>query len=137
MLYHIVCLAKYRKAVFTEPVVYTLKQSCFGIAARYEIHFVEIGADEDYVHFLTQSVPMMLPKAMAQTINGITAQEIFKYHREVRKILWGGKFWTKGYYIAMVGARGSESVIAAYVKNQGKQYTQFHRDQPTLFERLA
>ena len=66
------------------------------MAARYEIHFVEIGADEDHVHFLTQSVPMMLPKAMVQTIKSITAREIFKYHSEVRKLLWGGQFWTKG-----------------------------------------
>ena len=137
MLYHIVCPAKYRKEVFSESVVHTLKQVCFGIEARYEIHFVEIGADEDHVHFLTQSVPMMLPKAIVQTIKSITAREIFKYHSEVRKLLWGGQFWTKGYYIATVGARGNESVIASYVKNQGKQYTQYYRNQPTLFDGIA
>lgn len=66
------------------------------------------------------------------------SREISKYHREVRKLLWGGQFWTKGYYIATVGAGDNESVIAAYVKNQGKQYIQYHRDQQqTLFERLA
>ena len=139
MLYHIVCPAKYRREVFSESVVHTLKQVCFGITARYEIHFVEIGADDDHVHFLTQNVPMMLPKAMVQTIKSITAREIFRYHREVKKMkmLWGGEFWTKGYYIATVGARGNETVIADYVKNQGKQYTLYHRDQPTLFEGLA
>ncbi len=37
-----------------------------GIAERHEIHFVEIGADEDHVHFLVQSVPVMSPKAICE-----------------------------------------------------------------------
>ena len=137
MLYHVVCPAKYRRDVFSEPVVHTLKQVCFGISNTYEIHFVEIGADEDHIHFLTQSIPMMLPKAMVQTVKSITAKQIFKFHPDVKKKLWGGHLWTEGSYIATVGARGNETVIAEYVKNQGKNYVQFHRDQPTLFEGLA
>ena len=134
------CPAKYRREVFCKLVVHSARsRSVFGITARYEIHFVEIGADDDHVHFLTQNVPMMLPKAMVQTIKSITAREIFRYHREVKKMkmLWGGEFWTKGYYIATVGARGNETVIADYVKNQGKQYTLYHQDEATLFEGLA
>ena len=137
LLYHIVCPAKYRRDIFTEPVVHTLKQVCFGIAVSYEIHFLEIGADEDHVHFLTQTVPMMLPSAMVQTIKSITAKRIFKFHPEVKQKLWGGALWTKGYYLSTVGAHGNEKVIADYVKNQGKQYVQYHKNHPTLFEGLA
>ena len=96
LLYHIVCPAKYRRDVFSDGVVHTLKQVCFGIAVSYEINFLEIGADEDHVHFLTQTVPMMLPSAMVQTIKSITAKRIFKFHPEVKQKLWGGEFWTKG-----------------------------------------
>jgi putative transposase len=49
LVYHIVCPAKYRRKVFTEAVENTLKDVCRGIAERHEIHFVEIGADEDHV----------------------------------------------------------------------------------------
>jgi len=34
--------------------------------------------------------------------------------------LWGGEFWTDGYYIATVGNRGSKQTIQNYVKNQGR-----------------
>ena len=90
LLYHVVCPAKYRRDVFTQEVEGTLKDVCVGIGERYEINFVEIGADEDHVHFLIQSVPMMRPKDIVQKTKSITAREIFSRHPEVRKKLWGG-----------------------------------------------
>lgn len=134
VLYHVVCPAKYRRVVFSDEVTQTLKSVCLEIALRFEITYVEIGSDDDHVHFLIQSVPMMLPKRIVQITKSITAREIFKRHPEVKKKLWGGEFWTKGYYINTVGKYGNETVIANYVKNQGKKYTQIHRDQLTLFE---
>lgn len=50
----------------------------------------------------------------------MTARRIFAEHPEVKKKLWGGEFWSDGYYIATVGKFNSESVIAEYVKDQGK-----------------
>ena len=134
LLYHIVCPAKYRRKVFTEEVEETLKQVCMEIAQRHEIHFVEIGADEDHVHFLVQSVPVMSPKAIVQIIKSITAREIFRTHTEVKKMLWGGKFWTSGYYANSVGQDGYEKVIREYVQKQGRTYHQIHRGQLTLFD---
>ena len=133
LLYHIVCPAKYRKKVFTKAVEQTLKEVCEGISQRYEIHFVEIGADENHVHFLVQSVPMYSPKKIVNTIKSITAIQIFKQHPEVKEILWGGKFWTSGYYINTVGQYGNADMIKNYVKNQGKSYKQIHRHQLRLF----
>ena len=114
----------------------TLKDVCLEIGKRYEIHFVEIGSDEDHVHFLLQSVPNMLPSRMVQTIKSITAKEIFQRHREVKQWLWGGQFWTSGYYLNTVGRHGNEDVIARYVKEQGKTYQQLYRNQPSLFDGL-
>ena len=68
LLYHFVCPAKYRKKIFTESVEQSLKEVCAQIEVVYEIRFVEIGADQDHVHFLVQSVPMQSPKKIIQTI---------------------------------------------------------------------
>ncbi len=110
-----------------------MKKACVEISERYEIHFVEIGTDEDHVHFLLQSVPMMRASDMVKKIKSITAREIFSEHPEVRKILWGGQFWTSGYYINTVGQYANEKVISEYVKSQGQPYHQIHRGQLALF----
>jgi len=135
LMYHIVCRAKYRRVVFTPAVDQKLSETCLEIAKRYEIEFLEIGTDNDHVHFLVQSVPMMSPKEIVQTIKSITAKEIFRACPEVKKKLWGGAFWTDGYFISTVGKHGTESVIKQYIQNQGaeSQYEQHYKEQFKLF----
>ena len=134
LLYHIVCPAKYRRDVFTQEVEETLKDVCVGISQRYEINFVEIASDEDHVHFLVQTVPMMRPKDVVQKTKSITAREIFRRHPEVRRKLWGGQFWTSGYYMNTVGQYANEKVIREYVSKQGKKYHKIYQGQLRLFE---
>lgn len=75
------------------------------------------------MHFLVQSVPTYSPKKIVQIIKSITAREIFRQCPEVKEKLWGGEFWSDGYYIGTVGKHGDESKIGNYVKNQGgKEY---------------
>ncbi len=119
LLYHLVCPTKYRKAVVTADVDEKLKEICADIALRYEIEFLEIGTDSDHVHFLVQSVPTYSPTKIVRTIKSITAKEIFRQMPEVKKQLWGGEFWSDGYYISTVGAHSSEEAMKSYVKNQG------------------
>ena len=136
LLYHLVCPAKYRKAVFRlhNQVEETLKGICIEIEKRYDIHFVEIGVDANHVHFLIQSVPMLCPTNIAKMVKSITAREVFQKVPDVKKDLWGGEFWTKGYYINTVGKSANEKAIAEYVRNQGLEYTQIYRNQLKLFE---
>lgn len=136
MIYHIVCPTKYRRVVISEQVDETIKDTCLEIAKRYDLHFLEIGTDNDHVHFLVQSVPMFLPKSIVQTIKSITAREVFKRNPEVKNQLWGGAFWTSGYFINTVGRAGSEQAVTEYVRNQGreKEYTKLHSAQLNLFD---
>lgn len=136
IIYHLVCPAKYRQIVFqkVEGIDEELRSICLEIEKRYDIFFLEIGTDKDHVHFLIQSVPMISPKKITQIVKSITAREVFKKKPETRKLLWGGEFWTKGYYINTVGAKGNENQIANYVKNQGLEYNQIHKNQIKLFE---
>jgi len=132
LLYHAVCPTKYRRAVITEEVEAVLRRVCFDISNRYEITFLEIGADSDHVHFLVQSVPTYTPKKIVQTIKSITAREVFLRVPSVKQQLWGGAFWSSGYYIDTVGRHGSEDVIRRYVAGQGRQqeYRQLHAQHP-------
>jgi REP element-mobilizing transposase RayT len=125
IIYHIVCPAKYRRMIITEEVDKTLCEVCQGIEARFEIKFLEIGSEEDHVHFLVQSVPTKSPTEIVITIKSLTAKKIFEEHPEVKKALWGGKFWTAGYYVGTVGEHGTEKVIAEYVRNQGRKVERY------------
>jgi len=127
IMYHIVCPAKYRRSVITKEVDEKLKEVCQGIEDRYEIKFLEIGTEKDHVHFLVQSVPAYSPASIVQKIKSITARKIFEACPEVKKALWGGEFWTRGYYVGTVGEHGDEQTISRYVRNQGRKPEEYEK----------
>jgi REP element-mobilizing transposase RayT len=136
LLYHFVCPAKYRRVVFSKAIDESLKDICLEITKRYEIRFLEIGVDKDHVHFLIQSIPRMSPSQIMRMVKSLTAREIFKKHPEVKEKLWGGEFWTDGYFVNTVSKFGDEASISRYVRDQGveKDYKVLHSEkQLTLF----
>ena len=135
LLYYIVCPAKYRRAVFSGEVDAALREICLEIAARYEIQCLEIGTDQDHVHFLVQTIPAYSPTKVVRVIKSLTAREIFRRVPAVKKYLWGGEFWSDGYYISTVGRHGSEGEVQRYIATQGRQkeYVKLHTQQLRLF----
>ena len=117
LLYHLVFPSKYRRKIFTKEIEETLVNICKEIAERYEINFLEIGNDEDHVHFLIQGIPKMPVSRIVQIVKSITARELFSKHPEIKKMLWGGHLWTSGFYANTVGQYASEDTIKKYVKN--------------------
>ena len=135
LIYHIVCPTKYRRVVINKDVEKTIKETCEGIEDRFEINFLEIGMEGDHVHFLIQSVPMYSPTKIVTTIKGNISKQVFETHPEVKKQLWGGEFWSDGYFVSTVSKYGNEETITEYVKNQGteKDYKQMMKKQLELF----
>jgi putative transposase len=129
LLYHLVFPAKYRRAVFDESVDAVLKEVCLDIERRYEIKFVEIGVDRAHVHFLVQSVPTYSVTKLVTMVKSLTAREVLKRCPQVKQQLWGGEFWSDGYFASTVGKHGDEGMIARYVQNQGNDYLKLHRDE--------
>ena len=118
--------AKYRLVVFDVSVDQVLREVCLDIEKRYQIKFLEIGTDEDHVHFLVQSVPTYSVTKIVTTIKSVTARQIFRLCPEVKKKLWGGEFWSDGYFASTVVKHGDEGTIAKYVQNQGNSYEKLH-----------
>ena len=133
LLYHLVFPVKYRREVIDGVISESIKEVCLKIGERYEIQFIEIGTDEDHVHFLVQSVPTMSVSNIVRTIKSLTAREVFKNYPEVKRDLWGGNFWTSGFYANTVGMYGNKEVIKKYVENQGKKYKPIHSEQLNIW----
>ena len=128
LLYHLVFPAKYRRAVIDPQVDEVVKEVCLAIERRYQIKFLEIGTDEDHVHFLLQSAPTYSVTKIVTLVKSLTAREVFERCPQVKKQLWGGEFWTDGYFASTVGKHGNERMIGTYVKQQGQTYKKLHED---------
>ncbi len=102
-----------------EEVTEIIKETSIGIEERYEIEMEAIGSDKNHIHLLCSAHPKLAPGKIVQIFKSITAREIFWRKPIIRKELWGGEFWTAGYYVATVGERANWNTVEAYVKKQG------------------
>ena len=104
--YHIVFPVKYRKALLNVKVEKKILEIAYEISLRYQIEFEQIGCDGNHIHVLCSFHPKYSVGEVVRKFKSITAREVFKAYPELRKDLWGGEFWTDGYYVATVGERG-------------------------------
>jgi len=118
--YHIVFPVKYRKALVDTEVTAIIQETAEGISERYAIEMEAIGCDKDHIHLLCGAHPKVAPGRIVQIFKSITAREIFRRKPFVKKELWGGEFWTDGYYVSTVGERGDWDTVERYVQKQGK-----------------
>jgi REP element-mobilizing transposase RayT len=96
IIYHYACPAKYRRVVVSEAVDSAIKSTCEELKKRFEMRFLEIGADRDHVHFLIQTTPKRSASQIIRIVKSITAREVFMKYPEV----------------SIVGKNANETVIA-------------------------
>ena len=118
--YHLVFPVKYRKALLDEAVTAIIEETAAEIAARFPIEMEAIGTDKNHIHLLCSAHPKMALGRIVQIFKRITAREIFRRKPAVKRVLWGGEFWTDGYYVATVGERANWQTVERYVQRQGQ-----------------
>ena len=118
--YHIVFPVKYRKALLVHDIPLAINRIAKEIEQRYDIEFEKLGTDQDHIHILTSFPPKYSGSDVVRIFKSITAKELFKQFPSLKKDLWGGEFWSDGFYMATVSERGNWSVVEQYVTNQGK-----------------
>ena len=132
LVYHLVCVVKYRRDVLTESVTNTIVNVCMEIQEKYGINFIEIGTDVNHIHYLLQTPPKYSPTQIVTMIKSLTARIVFEMNPEVKTKLWGGEFWSDGYWMVTVSQNISEKVIKEYVRNQGNgKYKVAHKKDDT------
>ncbi len=119
MHYHVVFPVKYRKALLDQKITECIKETALGIQERYDMEIEQIGTDGNHIHLLCGSHPKYAPGSLVRVFKSLSAKQLFLQFPQLKKELWGGEFWSDGYYIATVGSRGNWSVVEQYVKKQG------------------
>ena len=119
--YHIQITVKYRKAVLDGGVQKVMRGTVAGLKERYAIDVSEIGFDQNHVHLLCQFLPKYSGGAVVRLLKSLTAKDVFHFILSIKKELWGGEFWTDGYYIGTISNKGNKTVIEKYIRNQGRE----------------
>lgn len=121
LMYHFVWIPKYRHKVFKEPYRGVLKDIIRKVGYDYNINIKELELPVDHIHMIVKSEPKVSPSHIMQVIKSISAREFFELYPSIKKrYFWGGKLWTKSYFVESIG-NANEETIRRYVKNQLRQ----------------
>jgi putative transposase len=126
IFYHIVFLPKYRRKVLTdEDIDKELKETIKKMAYVHEWGIVEMETDRDHIHVFLSAPPRYSPSEIVKLIKTWTQRRLFeKFPKAVKRYLWGGKFWCRGYYVSTVNDKTTREEIRKYVRNQKKKERQ-------------
>lgn len=119
--YHIQLTIKYRRSVLMPKVEGVIREALSAISERYAIEISEAGFDQNHIHLLARFLPKYSGGQVIRLLKSITAKAVFANAPEVKQTLWGGEFWTDGYYIATISGHGNRTVIENYIRNQGRE----------------
>ena len=103
----------------------SLKKTFQEIAERYGFDIDTMGVQDDHVHLFLSAPPRYSPAGIVQIIKSISAKVVFRQFPEVREQLWGGEFWSDGYFVRSVGDKVTSEVIRRYIKYQQQEQLSF------------
>ncbi len=119
--YHIQLTIKYMRSLFDKEIEQEMLEIMDGFKERYYIDIQTVGYDKNHVHLLCRFLPKYSGGEVIRLIKSITSRLLFRKFPEIKRQLWGGEFWSDGYYIGTVSGRGDKGVIENYIKNQGRE----------------
>ena len=121
--YHLVWVPKYRKHILVDEVAQYTKEVFQQIADEYGFWIDTMEVMEDHVHVFIEVPPKYSPAEVVQILKSISARQVFKKFRKLRKQLWSGKLWSDGYFARSVGDKVTADIIRRYIEYQAREHT--------------
>ncbi len=128
--YHFQFTPKYRRKIFLYGKV---RRLCEALIRR-KAHQLGVTAESiefgpDHVHIFVTNCRKYSVSDLAFHFKGSTSYYIRKHAwNEVRNMLWGGSFWSDGYFYESVGRVTSDSIKYYIERQQGKHWEGFDHD---------
>ncbi len=117
---HLVFVAKYRRNVFTEKMLKRIEEIFKETCIQMDAELIEFGGEDDHVHLMVHCPPKLAVAHLVGKLKGKSSYFIRKeFWEDVKKKLWGGRFWSSSYCVVSCGGAPLE-VVKKYVADQRK-----------------
>ncbi|MEA1995205.1 MAG: IS200/IS605 family transposase, partial [Campylobacterota bacterium] len=101
----------------------------YEVAERYDFSVIELAVMPDHVHMFVSAIPDVSPAHLVQIVKSVTARKTFERFPGIKRILWGGTLWERGYFVMSFGTGTTDEMIRKYIKEQRDHAN----DKPNLF----
>jgi putative transposase len=114
---HLVCITKYRRAVFTVESLDLIEKSFNEVAKKMDFQVLEFNGEADHIHALIEYPPKLSISQMVNSLKGVssrrygTAGYVKPYGKDA--------LWSPSYFVSSVGGAPIE-VLKQYIRGQEK-----------------
>ena len=117
---HLVFVTKYRRPVFTGDMLtsceHLMADICVGLGGELR----EFNGETDHVHLLVHYPPSLAVSMLVNRLKGVSSRRLRQqYPTQIRKFLWGKRFWSPSYFAASCGG-APLTIINQYIEQQNR-----------------
>lgn len=114
---HLVCVAKYRRAIFTSESLAVIEKSFNEVAKKMDFQILEFNGESDHIHALIEYPPKL---SISQIVNALKGVSSRRYGQAGHPKPYGkDALWSPSYFVSSVGGAPIE-VLKRYIREQEK-----------------
>ena len=121
---HLQFTPAYRRDIFCDSVIMgACRDTFYEVARTLGVDVVACAFGPDHTHVFLSGWKNYSTSYLAHRFKGRSSRVIRKcFWERVKPKLWGGKFWTNGYFAETVGTVTSETIKYYIERQQGKHW---------------
>jgi putative transposase len=114
---HLVLTTKYRRNVFTKPMLDRMHEIFEDLLGKWECKLVEFNGEENHVHLLFQYLPQMELTKLINNLKTVSSRRLrSEFEDQVNKFYYKDVLWNGSYFIASCGGV-TVSTLRKYIEN--------------------
>lgn len=120
---HLVFVTKYRRNVFTKPILEELRKIFQSVCKDFCAELAEFEGERDHVHLLVNYPPKVSVSRLVNSLKGVSSRLVRKSgYPTIRQALWAGSLWSPSYFAGSCGGAPLE-IIRQYIEQQDAPMT--------------
>ena len=118
---HLVLTTKYRRKVFTLPMLEALHEIFEDLLDKWDCKIVEFNGEKDHVHLLFQYHPEIQLSKLVNSLKSVSSRKLRQeFLTELEKTYYEKKVvWNSSYFLSSCGGV-TISTLKKYIENQDK-----------------
>jgi len=114
---HLVCVAKYRRKLFTSESLAVIEKTFIEVAEKMNFQIQEFNGESDHIHALIEYPPKL---SISQIVNALKGVSSRRYGQSGFSKPYGkDALWSPSYFVSSVGGAPLE-VLKKYIQEQSK-----------------
>lgn len=115
---HLVFVTKYRRNIFTKPILNELYVIFESVCEDFDVQLVEFDGEADHVHLLINYHPKISVSKLVNSLKGVSSRLLRKAnYPSIANALYGNALWSPSYFAGSCGGAPLE-LIRQYIQQQ-------------------